>query len=240
MGMIYFLYGTDENKAREKLHELTNSLLKKKPNAELFKIDSEHWDPAQLEEFIGGQGLFADKYIVIVDKVFESLDIREIISDKLKELKESNNIFVFLEGEVDKVTLGKIEKNAEKVQKFEKKETFAKKKFNIFSLTGAFGDRDKKNLWILYQKALQSGVEPEEVHGILFWQLRSMISAQSSKNAESAGLKPFVYQKSIGYGKNFTKQELENLSTSFISIYHDARRGIKDFDIALEKFLLSV
>ena len=239
--MLYFLYGTDMDKARAKLHELTENLLKKKPNAELFKIDSEHWGPAKLEEFISGHGLFADRYIVIVDKIFENLDAREIVLSKLKDLKESCNIFVFLEEEVDKITLSKIGKTAEKVQKFERKESVvAKKKFNIFSLTSAFGDRDKKNLWILYQKALQSGVEPEEVHSILFWQLRSMISAQNSKNAESAGLKPFVYQKSIGYGKNFTKQELENLSTSFISIYHDARRGIEDFDIALEKFLLRV
>lgn len=238
--MLYFLHGTDSKKSREKLHELTDTLHKKKPDAELFKIEGEQWDAARFEEFLSGQGLFENKYIVVLDKVFENAEAKASVAGSLKEIAESDNIFIFLEGAVDAPTLKKIEKHAQKTQEFEEKEKTAPKTFNIFSLTDAFGRRDKKQLWVLYEQALASGSEPEEIHGILFWQLKSILTAVSAKSATESGLKPFVFQKATGFARNYSREELQKMSGRFVEIYHNARRGISEMEIGLEKFILGM
>ena len=166
------------------------------------------------------------------------LQEEEILS-KLKEIAASENIFVFWEEVIDKKTLKKLEKYAEKISGVdevkEKKETF-----NMFSFSDALGKKDKKQLWILYQKALQQSVRPEEIHGIFLWQAKSMVLASKTNSPEEANMKAFPYGKAKNYAKNFTEEELNNLLKKLVSIYHDSRRGIHEFDVALEKFVLEV
>lgn len=243
--MFYFLYGEDKDKARKKAHELIDSLTKKRPNASFFKVDSENFSLGKLEEFIGGQGLFESKQIVFLDNLVGDKEIKEEVLSKIKEIKESPNAFVFLEGKVDKATLGEMEKSAEKVQEFKLASSAAsakesKEKFNVFSLVDFFGRRDKKNLWALYQEAISQGVAPEEINGVLFWQLKSMIVASKSKNINESGLSPYVFQKSKNYARNYSEEEMKKMSSALVSVYHDSRRGIHDFDIALERFILGI
>jgi len=239
--MLYFLYGTDTKKARAKLHELLDILKKKKPIAEVFRIESEQWDNTQFEELLWGQGLFEQKYIVVFDHVLESAEAKERIVHFLKEVAASDNMFICIENTIDAPTLKKLQKHAYKVEQFEeKKNSSAPEVFNMFSLTDAFGARDKKKLWVLYRQALDAGAGPEEIQGMLFWQLKSMIIASQSGSAEAAGLKPFVYQKAKGYAQRFSLEELQMMSGQFVDMYHNARRGLLDMDIALEKFVLEM
>jgi len=240
--MIYFLYGSDTDKAKKKLNELVESLVKKKPNASSFKYDWETFLPDLLPELIGGQGLFEHRYIVILDRVLENPEHKDVIIDMLEGMHDSENIFIIYEKQLDKTTLGKFEKNSEKVQKFELVEEIDVKKhaFNIFALTDALGKKDKRALWVLYQKALMNEVSFEEIHGILLWQVKAMLLAQSSKSATESGLKPFVFGKSQTYAKNFPGESLHNLSGGLVSLYHDVRRGIGEPELALEKFILEM
>ena len=243
--MFYFLHGEDKDKARKKAHELIDGLIKRRPNASFFKVDSENFSLGKMEEFIGGQGLFDNKQIVFLDNVLEDKEIKEAILGKIKEIAESPNAFVFLERKADKAALGKVEKVAEKVQEFKVAASaeFAEKskdKFNIFSLADVFGRRDKKNLWALYQEALSQNISPEEINGVLFWQLKSMIVASRAKDSNESGLKPYVFQKSKNFARNYSEEEMKKMSSALVSVYHDSRRGIHDFDIALEKFILNI
>lgn len=111
--MIYFLYGTDIDKARTKANELIESLRKKKPDASFFKIDSKNFNGSLLHEYIGGQGLFSNKYIVYLDRLCEKREVKEEFLEKIKEISESDNIFIVLEGKIDKATAIKIEKKAD-------------------------------------------------------------------------------------------------------------------------------
>lgn len=237
--MLYFLYGTDTDKARAKARELLETLQKKKPEAEVFRVDAENWNEARLEELIGGQGLFSNCYIVYIVQLFENAEAKEIFLKKLGDVADSPNIFVMREGVVDKETLLAITDAAEKVQVCEKKE-LKKKEFNIFSLTDAFGRRDKKNLWVLLQKAMASGAVPEEIHSILFWQLKSILLALQCKNAEEASVKPFVWSKAKSFAKNWSEEELKAVSSKMVSLYHDSHRGIHEFPIALERLILTL
>lgn len=246
--MLYFLHGTDKDSAREKARELLETLQTKKPDAAQFRLEPEKWSESFFDELIGSQGLFEQKYIVFADKLFENAEAKEAILGRLKEVGESENIFIFLEGKVDKATLTKIEKRAAKVQVFEEKggkgapsfDRASPKDFNIFSLTDAFGRRDKKNLWVLYQKSVESDVAPEEVHGILFWQLKSMMLADEAKTAKEAGLAPFVFSKAKGFLNNFSSIELKDFSKKLVALYSDARRGAVEFEIGLERFILNI
>ena len=250
--MIYFLYGEDFQKSRNKLSELLQILARKKPNASVFKVDDENWSEAQSDEFIGGQGLFEKKYIVVLDKTFANKEAKEFVLEKLKEMKESDNIFILLEEKIDKASLTKIEKQAEKVQVFEKKDVpgrkfglegqkfFSLSEFNIFGIPDAFGRREKKDLWILYQKACQRNIATEEIHGLIFWQLKNMMIVNQLKTPASSGLKPFVFQKAVSFSKNYSEEELRAMSSRLVDMYHDSRRGLTDFEVALEEFILTV
>ena len=239
--MIYLLHGEDRVMAREKMHTLVDSLRAKKPDASLFKMDGEHFSGAQLEEFILGAGLFEQKYIVVLDNLFEKKEAKEDVMKKVKDIGVSENIFIILESKLDKKTTTKIEKSAEKVQEFAKEaKTKKKDEFNIFSLTDAIGRRDRKKAWVLFQQAVLGGVAVENIHGTIFWGVKSMLLASEAKTAKEAGLNPFVFSKSISFAKNFGDGELENISSRLVSIYHDARRGGTELSVSLETFILSV
>lgn len=256
--MIYLLHGTDTEKSRNKLHELVAVIMKKKPNAGHLKMSDEDFSVGKLDELMGVSGLFASKAIVEMDNVLKNKEAKEIILEKIKEIKESENIFIFLEGKLDKKSLEKFEKNSEKVQVFEDKKEYGEgesgrkfgmgeerksfdvRDFNIFTISDLFGRRDKKALWVFYEKCCRRNIPAEEVHGLLAWQARAMLLASKSKNMSESGLKTYVYQKSSGYLRNFKQEELVNLSSKLVTIYHEARRGKMDLESALEKFILEV
>src|SRR3990167_4220906 len=150
--MLYLIHGNDFEKARMKARDLIAALQKKKPGAEVFRLEDEMIGVGKLDELSGGQGLFERKYIVFADNVFRSEEAKEIVLGKLKELAESENIFIFLEDELGKPDLKELTKFAEKVQQFSGA-TNKEKPFNVFSLTEMLGRRDKRGLWVLYQKA---------------------------------------------------------------------------------------
>ena len=237
--MLYLFHGTDHEKLRAKLASFREALHTKRPEAELFKLADEDVTPARLEELAGGQGLFERKYIVQLDRVLENADARSAVLDTLSSLADSDNVFVLVEGELDKSVLKKITKHAADVYAFETKQTTTQE-FNIFSLTDALGARDKKKLWSGYIKALRAGKAPEEIHGVLFFQVKAMLLARECDNAADAGMKQFPFQKAKRYAGNFSEDELTALSRSLITTYHNARRGEGDLEENLEQWVVRV
>ena len=247
--MIYFYYGTDSQSARKKAQVTIDSLLVKKPDATLIRIGEEDLSENKIQEFVGGQALFAQKYIVYLHNTFDNKENKEIILKNIKDIGKSENIFIFAEGKMDKLGLTKIEKSAEKVQEFVKPEKSLNKKeklaligekIDFFEFAAALGRRDKRGLWVLYQDALAEQVPAEEVHGIFYWQVKSMLLGKKSKTADEAGMKPYPFQKSKEYARNYKDGELESISSNLVSMYHEAHRGNTDFFVALEKFILEL
>lgn len=216
--MIYFYYGSDIEKARIKSLDLIESLRKKKPDASFFKIDSENFNPYLLEEYIGSQGLFSGKYIVFLDRLCEKKETKVSFLDLIKQISESENIFIVFEGKLDKTTSEKIEKKSEKSISFEFPDKKEKKEYNAFALAEAFGKRNKKETWILYRKAIDIGEAPEALHGMLFWKAKTMLLAGDY---------------------NWKKEELIKVIDDLITIYHESRRGEGELETSLESFILS-
>jgi DNA polymerase III delta subunit len=237
--MIFLYHGTDRIASRNKAREVIDVMHSKRPDAEIFILTTENWHDGSLDELVSAQGLFEKKYIILCDNLCEKKDSKEIVIDKLKELKESENAFIFIENTADAKTIEKIAKLAEKSQEFAEKAK-AKDEFNMFSLAEALGKKDKKSLWVLYQKALAKNISPEEIHGILFWQIKTMMLASTASSAESADLKPFVYSKAKAYLKNFPPNTIPHVSSKLVQVYHNSRRGLGEFETNLERFILEL
>jgi DNA polymerase III delta subunit len=238
--MIYIIYGNKDEEVRKKVRAIVSVQVLKKPDALNFRVSEENWVQTNLDELLSSQGLFVQKYIVVFDHLLRSDEAGETLLSRLSDFAESEHIFIFSEGELTKEILKKIEKKTEKVQECSEKKAEKEKAFNVFSLADALGSRNKKDLWVLYEKAILAGLEPEEIHRILFWQAKAMLSASRSDSGEEAGLNPYVYKKSASFAHNFSKTELQGLSSKLVELYHNARRGIVEFDTEMERFILAL
>ncbi|MDD5050607.1 MAG: hypothetical protein PHV93_02585 [Candidatus Pacebacteria bacterium] len=217
--MFYLFYGIEREKARAKRNATLLGAQKKRPDAEVFSMDAEDFSASRLQEFIGSAGLFEKKFIVCMNFVCEDKERLSTVIEKLEEMKETENLFLILEGKLDAKSLEKFKKYAFKVEQFEEEKTFEKPKFNVFALSDAFGRRDAKGLWALYLKALEEESAPEAIAGMLFWKIKSLLLSGSNR---------------------YSERELEEISSRLVSLYHDSHRGIHEFEIALERFVLSV
>ncbi len=235
--MIYFLHGTDTHKSRKKMHEILQTLSAKRANSEIFKITTENWTEGQFDELLSSQGLFEQKYIVVLDFLFENKMVKDYVLDRLQEMQKAEHWFLLLDGKVDAPSIKKIEKASYKTQVFEQVE---KKKESpiIFSITDKLTNRNKKDLWISYVDLINQGIPAEEIHGVFFWAVKNMIIAGKVGSQKDSGLAPFSYSKALSGGRNYKSDELTAMSSQLVDMTHKVREGKGDLDIMLEKWIL--
>ncbi len=236
--MYYFFYDNKTGRAFKKSRKLFADLEQKKPDASFLSFDEESVSLDILQQTIESQGLFESKIVAYLKNISENPSVSKELKKTIKSMASSQSIFVIVETDLKKSDLEVFEEYAEK--SFIEKEVVEdkKEKFNTFSIADSFGGKDKKTFWRLILESKERGIPAEEVHGILWWQLKSMILSSVSKTAEESGLKPFVYTKSKSFAKNFKDNELQILADKFIAIYHDAHRGECDIYDELEKIAL--
>ncbi len=240
--MLYVFHGTDIRKGLEKSHNLVNSLRAKKSDATFVSIDADRFHSSIIEEHLGGQGLFSNKYIIFLDRVTENKDVREILPDFIQEMQESMNIFIVLEGKLNAELKKLFEKYAEKVvlcDEVDAGDSFKKKEFNVFTLGDALASREPFKAWTLYRQAVEKGLEAENILGTLFWQMKSVKVASNAQTAGESGLNPFVFGNCKRFARNFSEKELDQYISNLIVLYHDGHRGMADIEIGLEKLLLN-
>lgn len=249
--MLYILYG-DAKKCFEKSEQMIETMLSKKPDATILKINSDNVLSADLNNLINSQALFAQKNIITLARCLEEDNFTERVILNLKKIADSQNIFIFVEPDINDKTLKKIEKYAEKVQELKSINSDTKiangsriiknsgKNINNFVIADSLGERNIKKLWKLFTEAVREETSTEEIFGILWWQVKSMILASKTKTAHDAGMKDFPYNKSKRFAKNFTQAELSKLADSMMQIYHDSRRGGSELEIRLEKLILNL
>jgi hypothetical protein len=114
------------------------------------------------------------------------------------------------------------------------------REFNVFALTDALGARNKKEAWIIYQKALLAGLSAEEIFFKIVWQVKSMLIASRTKSVGETDMKAFPYSKAKSFLKNFKSGELEKLSEDLVVGYHKVRRGEGEVEMLVEKILLKL
>lgn len=238
--MFYLFCGSDRDRVRLKADKLLQSLLLKKPDVSLFRLDDENWRQDVFEELITGQTLFEKKYIVFGVGVLKNKEAEDFIIRSVEEISASDNIFIFAEGEIESGVLDILLAKTNKALTLDSKKTKSKETFNIFSLADTFGLRDRRALWLVFTKAKMAGVEGEEIFWQFYRQLKNMILVSQDKDLSVLKMHPFVIKKTSQSVKNFSQDELKSLLAVLVDIYSKARKGLVDMDIALEQFVLEI
>lgn len=247
--MLYVFHGTDTHAAITKASTLIASLRTKRPDASYVRVEAGNWTPSIIEEHLGGQGLFSNRYIILLDRVTENTDAKEVLPQFTGTMNESDNIFVVVEGKLNTEFKKAFEKSAEKIVEcnlaLKVGNSFGTqssdgKDFNIFALADAVGERNAFKAWSVYRQAIDNGTEPENIVGTLFWQLKSMMLVMGGGSAGDVGLSPFVYSKAKRAAGNYSAVELNDLSKKFITLYHDGHRGKVDMELGVERVLLTL
>lgn len=207
--MIYFLVGNDSKKKNLRARTISGKI---KPD----KISDDDISKDILLDYALSRSLFGDVCIVVVENLLSRKDIT-LSNDEWKSIVESPNIFIFLEDGMLATEEKKYKKYAQ-IEHFDKKEEKKDTSRDVFAICDAFARKDKIGAWVLYREAIEKGASPENISGILFWKIKSMI---------------------LNNDKNFTKENLKMHSSQIVTLHHLAHRGEVDFVVGLEQFILS-
>ncbi len=191
-----------------------------------------------VRSYFGARDLFGKEYIIYLDRIFANSLARDFFWKELEGFIETSNQFILFEEKLSADDVKSIEKAGGKLVVSKKSGALkAKQDFNIFALADALGERDKKNLWVLYEKALRAGKTPEEIAGTLFWQLKTMLLVLKGGGDS---LHPYVKGKTTRFVKKHSVSGLEKMSFTLIDEYHKSRLGGLSLAERLERFILSV
>ncbi len=219
--MIYLFSGDD---VKNKLSNYEKFIKSAPIGAEIFYINRNSFDPAQIESFYSGASLFSVLSAVVFQDIFEYEETRDFILNKLELMEKSANSFIFMEGKLNKSTLDAFKKTlpgdrqvAPFVNIFELPKE-KKEKFYNFLVANAFEQKDKLNLWIHFRRAMDKGVGMEELIGVLFWKIKDMIMKKKFRK--------------------FSELKLKNYASRLSYLLPQARKDGQDAEAVFEKFLL--
>lgn len=166
---------------------------------------------------------------------FESGLLEDFSLLHFEEFSNSDNNFFFFEEKILKKHEKKLGDFSFEKKEFPKEKEF--KKFeNIFELADFLGARDKKNLWLSFEKFSQTK-SAEELAGVMMWGLKNIILAKTS--SINPGMKDFVYSKNKKYAENFSLGELQKIS-SLIAEKMSKRDSYTSLYDELEKICLAI
>lgn len=239
--MLYVYYGEDINAARAKVHATVSAMLAKNSDALYFRITPTELSSYDFDELTLSQGLFKSEYIIVLDTLLSTKEGEDVVLANLEKMQRSAHPFFILDAKVLAPVRKKLGKHAQKVQEFSLANKIRSTTFNTFSLTDALARKDTKKLWVLFREAKQRGISDEEIHGILFWMLKSISLAAQSKGAAEAGMKPYPFEKAKSALRYFgTLDEVHKALTSFALLPQKARRSAGALEYELEKFIFTL
>lgn len=207
--MIYVLTGNNTKKKNNYLKELC------KGEQAIF-LDENECLKEVLFNFAMSTSLFGEAPIVVCENFIKNENVK-LNADDLSVLKDSPALFIFLEDKILANDLKTYKKHAT-IEDFNTTERKQTPKINVFGIADSFAKKDKVGAWVLYREAISCGVSPEEITGIIFWKIKTMILTGT---------------------RVFSSDELKKNSSILVALYHSAHKGEADFTISLEQFILS-
>lgn len=238
--MILFIYGDDTKKVREKTTATVEGLLLKQKDASVFKINSESWSTEYVKELLNAQGLFLPKYIITFNFISENKECFAEMLDLLKDMKSAEHVCIIAERDLTEKNKEKIKKLATKSQEFNLKKLVEVKKQEppTFAFATSFANREFQKTEKYLHKLLDLKLAAEEIHGVLWWQMKSVKLASMAQSAVGAGLNPFVFKNAKSASEKWNPEDLDQVLNSLFEIYHQAHRGKIDFYNAIERLVV--
>ena len=209
--MLYLYIGTDRDAVREAIE----ARIEKEGHGRVTIRLSDAHTIDDILVALQGPGMFDGPRVVVLDNVLSNEEMAPRVLEAIPSLKESVDIVFLREEKLDAATKKKIEKHAERSERFD----LAKgaREGSAFDLGYALQRGDKKTLWVGYMREISKGAAPEMIHGILFWAAK---------------------QSLIKLGGRASMRELA-LIARLAELPHEARRRGYELEYALEEFLLS-
>jgi len=205
--MIHILVGNDYKKRSAYI----KSLIK-----DCQRIDLNDASKEVLYDYATSTSLFGDSPAIFLENIITENSI-DLDTNTLIILRDSPTHFIFLEDKLLKKDEAKYKKYTI-IESFEIKTLKKIPEFNTFAIADSYGKKDKINTWVLYREAIEKGIEPEAISGVIFWKIKTMI---------------------LNKTKIFNLNDLKNQSKNIVSLYHRAHKGECDFVIGLEQFILT-
>lgn len=232
--------GSDTRRSKEALSKAIIVAQQKNPDALVTRFDDLNFSLAAARDALGSVSMFGGQNIVVFDGVKDHADGKDIVSI-LSDLAETTNSVFLREASISKDEKERLSKIGT-VEEFTPIEKKSREKGGNFALAEALARRDKKGAWVEFERARRSGAAMEELHGIVFWQMKTLFLAKtlSKEDAMRAGVKEYSYRTGYAAAKNFLGDEIEERLTLLKDMYHRAHRGDDDLEVALEKFVLSI
>ncbi len=233
--MLYVFTGTDRDKIYRETNAMLAALAKKRPNAEVFRM-SDSADILRLPDLIEGTGLFEEKHIVVLQGILDTEEARALASARAKDIAASEHIFIVIEHALTADIKKTLKKHAHAFSEYDVTKE-KPKTINVFALTDAIARRDKKQAWVILQRVLREGTPAEEIHGIVWWQIKTLLLVL---RGDTADIKPFTISKAKSALPHFSEAELSTYARQLVTMYHDSRAQGPSLDIALEQFVLGL
>lgn len=235
--MIRAYIGEDTQKAREVMRSAIEQEQKESSDVLVSRFNDVGFDIALATEALTAQNLFGGGNIVVFEAILDHPDGEAFYRTMLPQTQ--NTVFL-RETVVNKDFLAFLKDIAE-VMEFTLVKKF-KKPENSFAIADAIGARDKKAAWVEFEKVRRQGAAMEEVHGTIFWAVKSMYIAATvtKEEAIATGMKEFTYRTYLNFAKKYLVPELKEKLGELKEMYHRAHRGEGDLDTALELFLLKL
>lgn len=233
--MLHVFCGTDHVQNRTEAIALVDSYIAK--GAELKRIEPEKYVPGIFLEATESQSMFDAEDVWLIDTQPEIAEFRTELYEYIESMAKSDTPYIVIETKL----LAKDKKIYEKVGAHLTEATkVAESRFNVFAITDAIAERDKKRAWLLLQEALTQGIPPEEIAGILWWQLKAMRQSAVTNSPQETDLKPFVYSKAKKGVERYSPAGVIAASQSLVVLRHECRIKNQPLAEALEEWVLEL
>lgn len=202
--MLLLILGTDSVRPKERI-----AALKGRGASESLSASVSAQEVLSLAQ---SGTLFGESRTYVGVSLMEEEDRADALVAIFPELAASAHLFLF-----EEESGASLAKAAEKAggSVIKAKAEAKKEASDPFALANALGTRDRKNLWLLYRKAIDEGASPEQLSGMLAWKARQMLAKEGS-------------------------EEAKRLSREIVAVYHESRRGGGDMELLLERLILTL
>lgn len=242
--MLYFIHGTDFKKRELARKEIKNSLkdmsIKFDSLLKVEKISKENI--SLIQNYTGSGSLFGEKLLIQIEDLLSREDTREFLYDNIKNIIESENVFILDESLAPAPSVLKVEKilDKEKLSKniFNCKEENVVKDIEPFYLCDLIEKRDKRGAWREFQNIyLEWGDdEAQALHGSIWWKWKMIWSAAIDGNKNNYFRMYRLKEKEIKY----SKEEIERFGGELSLMAMKANNGEINLMRNIEKFILEI
>ena len=232
--MLELYFGNDTIAVRQKAIARFDVLVEQGFRPE--RVEALDLTSDKIAEIAGSVSLFGEKTVFLLESPSEAADLIDGFYKALPELAATENAVIVIEGPL----LAPAKKKWQAAAVVEECTKPAAARFDSFKMAEALSLKDKKSLWVLLQEARREGLSSEEIIGTLWWQLKTLRLVLVTSSAEEAGMKSYPYDKAKRAVRNFKLGELEAISRRLLKVYHDGHGGVKDIEVGLEEWVLTI